>query len=158
MEKKYVVSLIVIVAVIVLGFVLFKGNITGNTVVASSPEAIIDEREAIKIPLSSISNKAKFHSYDASGVDVEYFVVEADDGSIKTAFNACDVCYRAKKGYSQKGGDMVCNNCGNHYAISDLGTKNLKGGGCWPGYLPSKVEGEYLVIQKSDLEAGKYRF
>jgi len=158
MEKKYIVSLIVIVAVLVLGFIFFSGNITGNTVAASVSGSIIDDGDVIKIPLSSISNKADFHSHNSDGVDIEYFVVKADDGSIKTAFNACDICYRAKKGYSQKGGDMVCNNCGNHYAISGLGTKNLKGGGCWPGYLPSKVEGEYLVIQKTDLEAGKYRF
>ena len=53
---------------------------------------------------------------------------------------------------------MVCNNCGNYYPISGLGTANLAGGGCWPGYLPSKVEGDYIVIQKSDLNAKKYMF
>ena len=51
-----------------------------------------------------------------------------------------------------------CNNCGNHYAISGLGTKNLRGGGCWPGYLPSKVEEGNLVIKTQDLETGRYRF
>lgn len=77
---------------------------------------------------------------------------------MKTAFNACDVCYGSKKGYRQEGEDMVCNNCGNHYRISGLGTANLKGGGCWPGYLESSTEGEYLVIAKSSLEGGRYRF
>ena len=122
------------------------GSTTGNS--------IIDKGDVVKIPLSEISAKAKFYDYDG----IEYFIVEAKDGTIKTAFNACDVCYRAKKGYSQKGDDMVCNNCGNHYAISGLGTQNIRGGGCWPGYLPSSVEGDYLVIKKSDLEAGRYRF
>jgi len=158
MRKKYVISLVAIVVILVLGFVLFNGNITGNTVGVSGSEAIIDEGDSIKIALSTISSKVKFHSYDVDGVDVEYFVVKADDGNIKTAFNACDVCYRSKKGYSQKGEDMVCNNCGNHYAISGLGTKNLKGEGCWPGYLPNTIKEEYLIIQKSDLEAGKYMF
>jgi len=71
-------------------------------------------------------------------VNVKYFVVEAEDGSVKTAFDACDVCYRSRKGYRQEGDDMICNNCGNHYPISGLGTKNLRGGGCWPGYLPNE--------------------
>ena len=159
MENKHIVSLVAIIVILALGFLLFNGNMTGNTVGTSdSGIAIVDYGDVVKIPLSSISDKADFHSHNSGGVDIEYFVVKADDGSIKTAFNACDVCYRAKKGYSQKGGDMVCNNCGNHYAIAGLGTKNLRGGGCWPGYLPSKIEGEYLVIQRADLEAGKYRF
>jgi len=44
--------------------------------------------------------------------------------------NSVEVSYKTKKGYSQKGDDMVYNNYGNHYAISGLGTQNLKGGGC----------------------------
>jgi len=63
-----------------------------------------------------------------------------------------------RRDIGRKGGDMVCNNCGNHYKISGLGTANLKGGGCWPGYLPNSVDGNELVIKKSDLEAGRYRF
>ena len=118
----------------------------------------IDEGDVVKIPLSQVSTSAQWHDYNSQGTDIEYFIVKDKNGNVKTAFNACDVCYRSKKGYSQSGGDMVCNNCGNHYAIAGLGTKNLAGGGCWPGYLPSTIEGDYVVIKKSDLEAGKYRF
>ena len=52
---------------------------------------------------------------------------------------------------------MVCNNCGNHYPISGLGTQNLRGG-CWPSYLESSNDGEYLVIPKAALDAGSKRF
>ena len=37
-------------------------------------------------------------------------------------------------------------------------SKNVRGGGCWHGYLESSVGGDYPVIAKSDLEAGRYRF
>lgn len=126
--------------------------------VTATEELIVEDANSIKIPISQVSTKARFYNYDSNGVIVEYFAVKADDGSIKTAFNACDVCYGAKKGYRQSGEDMICNNCGNHYPISGLGTENLNGGGCWPGYLPSKVEGDYIIIKNSDLEGGKYRF
>jgi hypothetical protein len=138
-----------ILVVVVVGFLFFSGS-TGNVVRAE----MIDGGDIMKIPLSGIGGNAEF--YDFQGT--EFFVVRASDGSVKSAFNACDVCYRSKKGYRQEGGDMICNNCGNHYAIDGIGTKNLKGGGCWPGYLPSTVEGDFLVIRKSDLAAGSYRF
>lgn len=112
----------------------------------------------VKIPLTEVSNQAKWYEYDASGTKVKFFVVKANDGTVKTAIDACDVCYDTKKGYSQDGEYMVCNNCGNRYLISELGTKNKEGGGCWPGYLPSKIEGDNVIIKQSDLENEKWRF
>jgi len=156
MNKKIIIGIGILVIIVVIFLMMTKGSATGK-VVQDSIE-ISEDTNTIKIPLSQITKKAKWHEYDSNGVQVKYFTVKADDGSVKTAFDACDVCYRSKKGYSQQGEDMVCNNCGNHYAINGLGTKNIKGGGCWPGYLPNKVEGDFLVIKKSDLEAGRYRF
>ena len=152
MNKKIWIGVGALILIGIL-FFAFRGNGTGNVV--AQP---IDEGDSIKIPLSSVSGDAQWLEYNSNGVNIKYFIVKAQDGSIKTAFDACDVCYRSKKGYRQDGNDMICNNCGNYYPISGLGTKNLRGGGCWPGYLPSKVEGDDLVIKKSDLEAGRYRF
>ena len=159
MNKKVLGIGIGVLVLIVMSFFMFSGN-SGST-----GNVLVDESNVVKIPLSEISETAKFYEYDG----IKYFVIKASDtqgghenlqagGSVKTAFDACDVCYRSRKGYRQEGQDMVCNNCGNHYPISGLGTKNLRGGGCWPGYLPSSVEGENLIIKKSDLESGRYRF
>jgi uncharacterized membrane protein len=144
MNKKVIIGISVLILVIVIFFIA-KPNPTGE---------VVSDGEVVSIPLSEISSKAVFYDYEG----IEYFAVEAEDGTIRTAFNACDVCYKSHKGYRQEGGDMICNNCGNYYPISGLGTKNLRGGGCWPGYLPSSVEGDQLVIKISDLEKGDYRF
>jgi hypothetical protein len=88
--------------------------------------------------------------------NIEYFIVEATGGVIKVAFNACDVCYSNYLGYSQVGVEMKCNNCGNQYAINQLGTSGT--GGCWPGYLPHTVVGDSIVINHTDLMAGAYYF
>lgn len=148
MNKKIIFSLIGILFVVGVFFLFNKLGIVGNAIGNSD----------ITIPLSEISGTAKWYEYDSDGVQIKFFVVKASDGTIKTAFDACDVCYGNKKGYSQSGEFMVCNNCGNRYKISGLGNENKVGGGCWPGYLPSKIEGNNLVIKKSDLELGKYRF
>jgi len=123
---------------------------TDNTAQESNQ---IIEAEVVKIPLSQVSETAEWYDYE----NVRYFVVKGKDGSIKSAFDACDVCYKSRKGYRQKGDDMICNNCGNYYPISGLGTKNL-GGGCWPGYLENSIEGDYIVIKKSDLDTGGKRY
>jgi len=149
--SKYLWIGIGILVLVAIGFFMFGGS-TGNVV--ANTGKFLDESDVIKIPLSEISREAAFYDYDV----IKFFVVKAKDGSVKTAFDACDVCYRSRKGYRQEGDDMICNNCGNYYPISGLGTKNLRGGGCWPGYLPSKVEGDYLVIEKVALESGRYRF
>ncbi|MFN3910034.1 MAG: DUF2318 domain-containing protein [Candidatus Anstonellaceae archaeon] len=114
--------------------------------------------EYFKIPLSDISTKAKWFTYNYEGVDIRFFALKASDGSIKTAFDACDICYPSKKGYRQEGNYMVCNNCGTRFLIDSLGRENKRGGGCWPGYLPSFTSDNFLLIKKSDLENGKWRF
>lgn len=112
----------------------------------------------IAIPLSDLGTTAKFYTYITDdGVTVKYFAVIGSDGQPHTAFDACEVCYDAKKGYYQDGEDMVCRNCGNRYLTNQMGTAN-KGGGCWPGYLESSVVGNEVIISFEELEAGKWFF
>jgi len=143
----YVIAVIIVVAIV---FWFGRGFITGDVVGGAGG----DSGKEVIIPLSEISENAKWYEYDG----IRYFAVKANDGSIKTAFDACDVCYSSRKGYSQQGNVMVCNNCGNKYPISGLGTENLRGGGCWPGYLPNTIKEENLIIKVSDLKKGDYRF
>jgi len=133
-----------IVAIFTKGFGLFKSSQTNSD-------------DFVKIPLSEVTRKAKWYEYDLGGAKIRFFVVKAKDGSIKTAFDACDVCYRYGKGYRQEGDYMVCNNCGNRYPIAGLGTENKNPGGCWPGYLPNIIKEGNILIKKSDLENNRWR-
>ena len=116
------------------------------------------EKDEIKIHISEISDKARWYEYEKDGIKIKFFVVKASDGSIKTAFDACDICYKNKMGYRQEGDYIVCNNCGNKYLIDDLGIKNIKSGGCLPGFLPNIVKDDNVLIKKSDIEKGVWRF
>jgi uncharacterized membrane protein len=109
------------------------------------------------IPVSSVSSSAKFYTYSSGGTQVRFFTAIGSDGNVHVATDACDVCYGSHKGYRQTGNDMTCNNCGKTFAISHLGTKNTSGG-CWPSYLPMKIDGGSIVIQKSDLDGKAYMF
>jgi uncharacterized membrane protein len=127
-----------------------------NTDTNNNSEALENNTEFL-IPTSDISTTAKFYSYDVDGITVRYFAVKDAQGAVHVAFDACDVCYEAKKGYSQNGDLMQCLNCGRTFSISSIGTDNTAGG-CWPSYLPMRLDGNNIVINKSDLEAKSYMF
>ena len=148
-----------IAVIALLALLSFSGCISGpaqdSTGLASAAGSSSD---SVSIPVASLSEQAKWFEYDADGTTVSFFAVKTAEGDVKTAFDACDVCGYAKKGYRQEGNFMVCNNCGNRYPISGIGTQNKTPGGCWPGYIPSKIVGGNLIVEKSDLEAGVARF
>ena len=127
-------------------------NVTGNVV--ADTEA--DDEEYVKIPLSELSAEAKFYSYKAGSVNINYFVVLGSDGEVRTAFDACDVC-GGYVGYTQTGNDITCDKCGKVFSIDGLGTKN-KGYGCWPSYLPHEVRGDEVLIKVSNIIGGRERF
>lgn len=111
----------------------------------------------ISIPISSIESQASYYSYDSNGVEVKYFAVLDDGGIIHVATDACNLCYDAKQGYQQEGEEMKCRNCGLTFPIVDIGDKNT-GGGCWPSYIPIQIEGDEVIIQKSDLDSKRFMF
>ena len=122
----------------------------------ATPSDVVSQTE-VSIPLSEIGSNAKFYSYDSNGIEIRYFAVEGSDGDVHVAFDACDVCYDAKKGYRQNGDVMHCINCGREFAINSIGTDNTAGG-CWPSFLPTNIDGENVLIGISDLEAKRYMF
>jgi uncharacterized membrane protein len=158
-QKIIVATSLSIIAVLSLVIVIsMPGNPNDqiqNSEIAA-PSDVISQTE-VSIPLSEIGSNAKFYSYGSNGVEIRYFAVEGSDGNAHVAFDACDVCYDAKKGYRQNGDVMQCINCGNEYPIKSLGTENTAGG-CWPSYLPIKIDGDDVIINISDLDDKRWMF
>ncbi|OGD54302.1 hypothetical protein A3K80_08150 [Candidatus Bathyarchaeota archaeon RBG_13_38_9] len=137
-------------------------QITSTAVTTENSDSIIQsnnesDEAAVKIPISEIGDSAKFYTYDSKGETAKYFGVKGSDGKIHVAIDACDVCYSRKRGYEQTGNVMTCGNCGQTFAINSIGTANLSGG-CWPSYLPYEVDGENIIINKSDLDQKLFMF
>jgi len=134
-------------------------TISGEATGVFSNDAVLDSSgssEVVEIPIDSITEQAQFFEQNVAGFTITYFAVKGSDGEIRTAFDACDVC-GGYKGYHQEGNQMVCNNCGQKFAIDSLGSKN-SGSGCWPSNLGRTIEGDNLVIEVSELEQNKFRF
>ncbi|MCB2186185.1 MAG: DUF2318 domain-containing protein [Deltaproteobacteria bacterium] len=100
--------------------------------------------------------KAHHYSHQTpDGLTVRFFVVKSSDGVIRAAFDACDVCWRAGLGYTQSGDDMVCNNCGRHFASVQV---NEVQGGCNPAPLTRTLAGDRVTIKVSDVLEGRRYF
>lgn len=139
-------------ATVLLGAVTLFGCTKAKTVETAKIDGGV-----VTIPAAKLSDgQAKFYKYADNGKEISYFVAKASDGSYKAAFNACDSCYREKKGYEQQGSVMNCINCNQKFAIDRLGPNAT--GGCNPGYLPIEVKGDVIAISESTLKEGAKYF
>jgi hypothetical protein len=117
---------------------------------------VVAEDGVVRLPLSTFDDyKAHHYTYMHEGRPIEFFVLKSKDGVVRAAFNACDVCYESKKGYTQDGDHMICNNCGRRFPADQI---NVVHGGCNPSPLGRVVDGETLVIEVEDIIAGKGYF
>ncbi|MFW6678342.1 DUF2318 domain-containing protein [Lacrimispora sp. AGF001] len=111
------------------------------------------------IPVSDISEKVSFYPVEADGTKMEVLAVKAPDGTIRTAFNTCQVCYDSGRGYyKQDGNELVCQNCGNRFPMSRV---EVEAGGCnpWPIFDQNKtVTDESITISSDFLKESKQIF
>lgn len=109
--------------------------------------------EDITMPAAQFDDGvARFFTYrSASGSTVRFFVMKSADGVIRAAFDACDTCYRERRGYRQSGDVMVCINCNQTFRSTDI---NVLKGGCNPAPLDRTVADGRVVLSAASLEAG----
>ena len=118
---------------------------------APYPQAVAEDG-MVRFPLAVFDDyQAHYYTYLHENRPIEFFILKSRDGVVRAAFNACDVCFAAKKGYSQAGDVMVCNNCGRRFPADQI---NEVQGGCNPSPLRRTVEGDSLAIQVEDIVEG----
>ena len=149
-----IAAVVAIVVAAGLGFFLFPGG-ESPTIAANSPSGtLVPEKGRFTYQLSLFDDgKARHYQYaDAENkTTIGYFILKSTDGVIRAAFDACDVCWRAGKGYYQEGSSMVCRNCGRRFESVMV---NEIQGGCNPAPLKRTIEGDQVVILEDDLKKG----
>jgi uncharacterized membrane protein len=146
--------------VVLAGFLMVTVLVSAVNVFAFSLgkyEKVKVSNGTVIVPVAKLADgKAHFYKFEDGGKEITFFAAKAADGSVKTAFDACDSCYKSKKGYEQQGDKMNCNNCNQKFAINRLGPNAT--GGCNPGYLPHQQVGANITIKASDLKDGARYF
>ena len=105
-----------------------------TTTVDGSAENVTSIKKGgyLAIPIADLSQTASFYKADLDGTEIELVALKDSKGNLRTAFNACQVCYSSGRGYyRQEGKYLVCQNCGNSFTIDQVG---IASGGCnpWP--------------------------
>jgi uncharacterized membrane protein len=73
------------------------------------------------INIKDISEYALFYPVSIDGFKMEVIAVKAPDKTIRTVFNACEVCYNLGKGYYvQKRSVLICQQCGDQFTIDNV--------------------------------------
>jgi len=108
---------------------------------------------AFEFPLAQFGDgKIKHFEYKhAPNQAVRFFIVRSADGIFRAALDACEVCYRAKKGYVQDGDNVVCINCGLKFRTDKISQAR---GGCNPVPLKIKVQNGKILVNQNDVLSG----
>ncbi len=83
--------------------------------------------------------------------EVKFFVGRDRNSQFQVAFDANQICYKAKRGYRHQDEWVVCNKCDKAFRVAGV---NDGGGGCMPVPLAHTVAGNQLVLKESDILTG----
>lgn len=97
----------------------------------------------LQIDSDDMGGEVFFADYDADGTAMQLMLYKDDDNVIHGAFNTCQVCNGSPYAYfEQEGNDVVCQNCGNHFSVEEIGNAH---GGCNP--VPLEFTQEDNLVQ-----------
>lgn len=155
--------LITIIAMVVMAIGLFTvttfGEDKDNSTSTTTSTGAVWTDAGLKIPKSEITAVAKFYPVEIDKVKMEVLAVKASDGTIRTALNTCQICYRSGRGYyKQEGNELVCQNCKSRFKIDQV--EKIKGG-CNPVPIlkANKTEDDsFIIISKDFLAKNKVLF
>lgn len=163
-SKKINLTTVVLTLALLLlvGFsVLSKSNSSNDSNKNASSsnkqgKTVRNDNGDLVITKSDITTKATFYPVEVDGTKLEVIAVEAPDGTIRTAFNTCQICYSSGRGYYVQQNDvLICQNCGNRFQTSEV---EVTRGGCNPVPIfdeDKTVTGDTIVIPNEFLEESK---
>ncbi len=156
---------LVIALLLLVGFSIYSksNNASNNEKKTASNKnqgkTVLNDNGDLIITTSDITSDATFYPVEVDGTELEVIAVKAPDGTIRTAFNTCQICYSSGRGYYvQQNNALICQNCGNRFQTSDV---EVTRGGCNPVPIfdeEKTVTEETIVISKEFLVESKEIF
>jgi uncharacterized membrane protein len=155
-KKSRVPLILAACAVLIIGAGVFVVLNQSGSQVTATQGPVEANAQLVTFPTAMFADgKARHFEHRNGRHTIRFFVLKSSDGIIRAAFDACDVCWPAGKGYYQEGDYMVCRNCGRRFASVLV---NEVKGGCNPAPLNRAINGDQLVIQVKDILEGKQYF
>ena len=80
------------------------GNVTETETTEENQEISVSSGGNLTIPVDELTENAAFYSVNVDGTEMEVMAVKTSDGTIRTAFNTCQICYDSGNGYYKQEG------------------------------------------------------
>ena len=104
----------------------------------------------LQVAVDSLGDQVAFIDYDSNGTAMQVMLYKDADGTVHGALNTCQVCAGSPYAYfEQEGNEVVCQNCGNHFAAEAIGDVH---GGCNPVPLELSEDGDQVLIETASLD------
>lgn len=150
-SKKLLLTCLIAAVVLVALYAVKTPGTSDNAQAGNKNKKVVDGD--ILIAVDEISETVTFYPAEINGIELEALAVKASDGSIRTAFNTCQVCYASGRGYYKQDGDkLICQNCGNRFSMNQV---EMTRGGCNPVPITDEyktVTDDTIIISKEFLE------
>jgi uncharacterized membrane protein len=150
MQKKYT-KFFVAAATIITVLAAISAAVAWNFTVPAAQVKPVNGVFAFPVAAFQDGKARHFEYRPSPNQAVRFFVVKSTDGIIRAAFDACEQCFRAQKGYVQQGDKMICINCGLKFRTDKI---NVVTGGCNPVALKKTIQGPNVVMAEQDVMAG----
>ncbi len=158
-KLNQIIAAVVILAAVITAFSIISSQ--GDDAIGSNQSSVASTNENGDLVISNadITETATFYAYKELDEEMEVLAVKASDGTIRTAFNTCQVCYSSGRGYYvQEGNVLVCQNCGNRFGMDEV---EVTRGGCNPVPISreqKQVTDDSIIIPKSFMEEAQIIF
>lgn len=146
--KKITFIALAVTAVIIAAFMIKPDETKSPSSSQSKGITEVKDNDII-ISVKDVTETATFYPAEINGTKLEVIAVKASDGSIRTAFNTCQVCFNSGRGYyKQEGEALICQNCGNRFRMDDI---EVTRGGC----NPVPITDEYKSVNEDTITISK---
>ncbi|MGD0290190.1 MAG: Fe-S-containing protein [Candidatus Binataceae bacterium] len=150
MKGTKLATILVIVA-LAIGAAVAAGPLLAPRCVRVNGESVVT------VSLDGLTpGTAQFFCYrDRAGHEVRFVLARANDGIVRSVFDACRQCYRFHKGYTVADGFLICRLCGNRYRLDQMQTGVAS---CQPVHLENSQHGNTVEVRVAALEKGQQLF
>lgn len=143
--------------VLVIAFVVVcVRSMSGSELTLAAAETMPSGTD-VALPMSTFADgRARFYRYvTAAGRETRFFVLKSADGEVRAALDACDFCFRQRRGFRQVGDHLICNNCGRTISAQHV---SVSKGDCNPVPLERTIDGDRVIVRVAALESGDRYF
>ncbi len=94
------------------------------------------------------TGESRHYSFSQGKTTIRFFLVRDEQGLVRAALDACEVCRDEGKGYKSGNGAMICVNCGQRFALNRIGRVR---GGCNPHPMAFTVTDDVFTVTADEL-------